>query len=570
MASDAQVQAVEFIIGHTFSSTDYIRQALTAAGAEGESHDGNRALAQIGAYWIDTVLMIVLMRIGVSKEHKARLRNEFTARDHFTFAAKRTGISECIKYSYRSGKDSPTVLRNTINAIVAAVLLDTGSISTTLTVLRNGDDTNDGRYSDPIFPLDLLGDAQNFTDVVYGRPEDVLSTVPIPTNLNLDLTQIPGALEIASQTSGSMGSIMDASTNIHSSTTGLLNSTHCPNTLPDSDIWNPNMAVELPTASCPSTGISTEERKEKRRKCTGTTSSVKNDLRFREFIEQEREFCKGQRLPPPEATHFTPYVREIVSKMENRSIEPLLELVKTIASPPAIIALRDVILDARTHDTLESFRLQDTMSKANRVSLIEKLENKVNTVQLLKWYHILELFQQCGGPSSRSTTYFINSTSSSFEEGHNKSFGNPRNNDDARVTQAMMKDICPGLEPGMDNYRTQLTKFKRWRKLAKRLHSLTEKYGRGILGLMLGKISACHSVLTISDNFDPTFSEFIPLLDTSQGQNLCLFSDAAWKILEPLLFGRLKEKEPFALEKVDPQAILKQPKWSPGLLNLIR
>ena len=67
MASLDQVQSVESIIQHSFTNKDYLRQALTAAGVENYNHEGNRQLAQVGASWVDTVLNIVFMRMGISK-----------------------------------------------------------------------------------------------------------------------------------------------------------------------------------------------------------------------------------------------------------------------------------------------------------------------------------------------------------------------------------------------------------------------------------------------------------------------------------------------------------------------
>lgn len=155
MATYEDVKRVERIIGHTFSSGHLIRQALTSAGAEKDNYDGNRKLSQLGASLMDTLLAIIVYGTGAGRgkvapfAHRslevplvtdglpdctANLRKEFTKKDHFSFAAKQTGIDQCIKYDQRTGSESPGVLRKAINAIIAAVFIDTWNIKFTLGV----------------------------------------------------------------------------------------------------------------------------------------------------------------------------------------------------------------------------------------------------------------------------------------------------------------------------------------------------------------------------------------------------------------------------------------------------
>jgi hypothetical protein len=49
MTTDTHIRHVEKVIGYTFNSTDYLVQALTAAGVDDENnHDGNRKMSQLG------------------------------------------------------------------------------------------------------------------------------------------------------------------------------------------------------------------------------------------------------------------------------------------------------------------------------------------------------------------------------------------------------------------------------------------------------------------------------------------------------------------------------------------
>lgn len=67
------------------------------------------------------------------------MRKAFLNKGKYYAAAKRTGIDNCIDYDKRTGPDSPEVLRKAINAIIAAVFLDTWNIkSTVVVILRYG------------------------------------------------------------------------------------------------------------------------------------------------------------------------------------------------------------------------------------------------------------------------------------------------------------------------------------------------------------------------------------------------------------------------------------------------
>jgi dsRNA-specific ribonuclease len=60
MATQEDIRRVEHYIGYPFKDRDYLKQALTAAGADEDNHDGNRKLAQLGK----TVTELALTFIG--------------------------------------------------------------------------------------------------------------------------------------------------------------------------------------------------------------------------------------------------------------------------------------------------------------------------------------------------------------------------------------------------------------------------------------------------------------------------------------------------------------------------
>lgn len=67
MVPEEKVRKLENIIRYNFVSKRFIHQALTAAGAENENHDGNRKLSQIGASLVDTILALIVYGTNASR-----------------------------------------------------------------------------------------------------------------------------------------------------------------------------------------------------------------------------------------------------------------------------------------------------------------------------------------------------------------------------------------------------------------------------------------------------------------------------------------------------------------------
>ncbi|PYI08411.1 hypothetical protein BO78DRAFT_441898 [Aspergillus sclerotiicarbonarius CBS 121057] len=608
MASGAQVQRAESIIGYKFTSTDYLRQALTAAGAEWKHSDGNRALAQIGAHWFDTLLTILLWRSGASKVNKAKWRIDFTRKDHFTFAAKRTGISECIKYSPDHGAESPTVFRYAINAIIGAVLLDTKahSISTTLGVITRVGFAVMDDFIQPHAPelsvlptanvVELLDNDQDMIDPIFDSALEFLPSIPETDQMSPDLERsvhpqgevqliyddLPATIAMLdSQVSiDGLSSNLDY-TGVITTESRLLDSnagTSSTRTTPIQD--SPSMSsLALCPSRLPRATITTKSThpqggdKEMGKHKSAPYASIP-DAAIQKFITKERAKCSSQHLPPPEETYLTPEIQNAFREPIHESIKPLLPLLITIGSPDVILSLRGMICNARAQPSFHSCRLQDGLSQAKRYTLIERLEHSASTIQLMRWYHIYELFRDCGGPNTVSSSGYANSTPASFLMGQ-KCLGNPVHHSDARVSKTMMKDIFPDIDHNTEEYRRQFRKIKRVRKLGQRLHTLIEKFGKGVLGLMVGQNSSGDFDILVSDTtlFNLTggaFARFISLLESSQGESLRNFGQAVWGVLEPVLFGMLSEGTVFHIEMVNTEDILRQAKGSPGLLELIR
>lgn len=68
---------------------------------------------------------------------------------------------------------------------------------------------------------------------------------------------------------------------------------------------------------------------------------------------------------------------------------------------------------------------------------------------------------------------------------------------------------------------------------------------------------------------DATFVTFVEYLNKTQGDSLRRFSAAAYKIIDLLLSGQMKEHEPLPIEKVESNEILEYEKGSQELLRII-
>ncbi|KNG91129.1 hypothetical protein ANOM_000525 [Aspergillus nomiae NRRL 13137] len=614
MASLDQVQSVESIILHSFTNKDYPRQALTAAGVENYNHEGNRQLAQVGAAWVDTVLNIVFMRMGINKEHKAKLKLELTKRDHLVLAAKRSGISKYITYSCRSGFESTAVLRNTINAIIAAVLLDTnGSISVTLFVLSRIFMTPDIQYLETgsetiVEAVSAVTNAAltagiHFSGVLtppaieslpINLPSQTVADLeqrhmlisPVHTSLYAPVPPLFGCSDPLGTIQNDPGISINISTSGVTSEPNILPNFHQQpqyhdhvfqiNPLPDGSIVEEFPSVSIDPSSVPDHATfpvpsvipseaprsstttpkrpSETERNDKQKiKRVKGTQFFHLDPELKEFLANEKTKCEQQCLPLPEATYFTPEIQEHLMNPKKK--------------------LCRMIQRARKDDNFRSCCLRDIIP-SQRLHLIERLEQEAGIIQIMRWYHILEMFRDCGGHETVSSAGYVHYTADTLPKAR-KTMGNPRNMDEHKVTQALMAEIFPDLKPDTEYYGSQLKRFNRLRRVGKRLHILTDTFGEGILGLILdntldGRLDPCVSDVMFWKPTEKEFRLFIQLLDKSQGDLLRKFSEPVWAILEPVLCCRLAEMGIFQIEQMCPEDILRYPKGAPGLLACIR
>ncbi|KAL7649071.1 hypothetical protein ACMYSQ_012515 [Aspergillus niger] len=308
-----------------------------------------------------------------------------------------------------------------------------------------------------------------------------------------------------------------------------------------------------------------------KRRCraASTNVSILHGEVARQILLQERQHCAAQNMSPPENRYFSSAIVTKALKLEEDSLGNLTILLITIASPQSIVALRDMMCCVRAQKTVDSHRLAVNVTKRRRYEMIKELNQKNALLRLLRWYHLLELFEQCGGSRTRYSMGYVNTTSADFEH-PKRGAGNPSRKDDAKVAQAMMKELFPDLSPISPMYAQEYAAIKHYRKVGQRLYILIDRFGPGILGLTLDATQESE----ISDTMllnpkNKTFRDFVDLLEESHGQWLRRCSDAAYLLLRPLLEFTLDNTAPFRLELTDPECIFKQPKCSESLLKLV-
>lgn len=198
------------------------------------------------------------------------------------------------------------------------------------------------------------------------------------------------------------------------------------------------------------------------------------------FLAQERQKCLINNLQPFVDEYLRPEIQHRLVELGNRFLATLF---LKIGGPQQIVALRGIACNERTENIDHSSLFEGGISTEARLKLIFALDAKVAGSQLCRWYHILELFKNCGGSDARSFSGNLHTTPATFG-GPKQSRGNPIHKEDTRVAKDMVHECFPEIPANSSEFTSKLRLMKQIRKLGKRLHLLERKFGEGILGLM--------------------------------------------------------------------------------------
>ncbi|KAJ9483216.1 hypothetical protein VN97_g10195 [Penicillium thymicola] len=139
----------------------------------------------------------------------------------------------------------------------------------------------------------------------------------------------------------------------------------------------------------------------------------------------------------------------------------------------------------------------------------------------------------------------------------------------------MMRNIFPDLERSSDIYRRKRRVVLDCRRFGQRLHILAERFGDAVLSLIHFDRSTEVTSPVISEKIviaptDEVFGNFVKILEESQGDLLRKMSAAATPAFEHILYEDMRQQDLFALERQTPEDILKLPKGSQELRNLLQ
>ncbi|KAF4770966.1 hypothetical protein HAV15_012605 [Penicillium sp. str.  len=139
----------------------------------------------------------------------------------------------------------------------------------------------------------------------------------------------------------------------------------------------------------------------------------------------------------------------------------------------------------------------------------------------------------------------------------------------------MMENIFPELEPNTAIYKRKRRAVLQFRKFGQRLDILGECFGDAVISLLHFDRAGDVAGPVIIEKFilaptDEAFEKFVKILEDSQGNLLRDISWAATSAFEHLLYEDTRRQNPFPLEEMAPDEILKLPKGSQELRNLLQ
>ena len=171
-----------------------------------------------------------------------------------------------------------------------------------------------------------------------------------------------------------------------------------------------------------------------------------------------------------------------------------------IASPRAVSGLQQAIVN---NSLPRAVTLQaDRVSLQERYQRIESSEQYASTLECLRKYDILDLYENSTGPHMTQDNFILVQPNLGDGQGSRGEIrmGNPISQEESRITRLMMQQIFPDLEPDGATYKVKYQRVKRFRRIGRRFSTLTHVFGRGVLALLLSFDHAEHGAFLISDS----------------------------------------------------------------------
>jgi hypothetical protein len=247
---------------------------------------------------------------------------------------------------------------------------------------------------------------------------------------------------------------------------------------------------------------STLSKNFKKRRAPASRSRKSKGALLDAYVLQEKEKCQKHGLPCPEQDFdlvMTQASKGSPSIEDNR--KELKIFFFAIASSESLVALRDIVQAHRRRLAGNLLQVGCDIPQAERVKVIERLNENIAYFSLLKRCHVHRLFIDSSRSSRKTTDGFINNTSQNIATLQSSKSGNPNHIEGAETTKAIMKEVFPNLKDSAE-YEKKYRTISNLRKLGQRLNLLVERFGYGIIGLLPsgGDASTVDPILNISDN----------------------------------------------------------------------
>ncbi|KAH1607157.1 hypothetical protein KXX44_009760 [Aspergillus fumigatus] len=553
MATTKDARFVQDRLGYRFKNEAILRLALTAAGKggaeDGANKRGNSRLAHLGNF----LMQFLLAWIGFGDD---RTRGEFlSTKDWDTGVAEKAELDRCLKYDMRSGSRSAVVLRKAVNAIMAAIFVDSQDIHQVLMAV-----TNLGLFGHDDIGVDprLLSTSQ--TTAVEPFRQVLLANTFQPA-VEGGLTQTSGRIaQDNSQQEASISTIIGTKVNDAAETlpsTAAAQMENMGHSIEQVD-WDLTDFFNYPWETLNGYGTSTEL----------LDPHVVPDMPPNREI-RTNPLHSGMFHPsssgPEVGTEDSP---DDVHARKRRKHGPVANPSGTVmtGSSSAIATLREFVCSYQTQDDFRHWQIGPTVSPQMRFNIIKELDSKIALYGLLRRYHILHFYVECVPADSRALSNFINTDPNDFQQ--KSKAGNPGYNAKSEVTLLMMREIYPEIDSSSLEYKSKYRAVSKLQTLGRRYLSLADRFGKGVLGLLPP------SNLTNSDNMiislpDSAFGEFLNILEDSQRDILRRFSDAAFSVLEPLLYGTFRGPMQSKISSYAAKDIIRCPKGSDELLTIL-
>ncbi|GFF62811.1 Ribonuclease [Aspergillus udagawae] len=192
MATTRDARFVQDRLGYRFKDEAILCLALTAAGKggakDGPNKRGNSRLAHLGNFLMQFLLAWIGFGDDRTRADTSTLATRFNSADHCAKVAEKAELDRCLKYDMWSGSRSAVVLRKAVNAIMAAIFLDSQDIHQVLMAV-----TNLGLFGHDDFGVDprLLSTSQITAAELFRQ---VILANTFPSAVEGGLTQTSGRI----------------------------------------------------------------------------------------------------------------------------------------------------------------------------------------------------------------------------------------------------------------------------------------------------------------------------------------------------------------------------------------